>query len=1279
MRNKFITKLASASAGLLCSLMLHGASFNSAGSIEGASGSLQISKQRGEVIFMNNDGDNFGFHVSCSHPERKWFCGYYLDKKDLIIDQNTKSSTFKGTIPALGSDPASELEFSISEMPGGLANIKAKFNCTGDAKKLYNAELKLHVRADFSAEGRLISVDGSPLVFENDMNNTSTKRLYSGKASEVSYQMAPGRILRLFTVNSSNVSVSQLFDKGSGKYYMEIKYEMGSGNSISVNADLGEKSKEVRANVYEGIDYNANRFIVPNYNLSRNLIQNPGFEDGFDYWMFYSLGRITETGIFEHYSIDESTAFEGKRSLKILGEKNQFPAPPATFTIPLQAGAAYTLSFYAKTDKPGFGVISTGGTTDVWGSFIKGGRFELSTEWKRYSYSFSPSNKATTLFLGVDSPKENCTVWLDAVQLEKSNSLSEFTKAPVSASIVSKNRDNLFQPSEKTEAKLRVNTAKTSEKGEAQITVKNFYGEVERKESLKFSTDNGVAILPLAWADELGSGLHIFEIDLKLDSGFSDKRFGRLTKMNYLDNNFKHKNIFCAGSGDGRVGNWERKFTFWERAGFGAAIHFDPPPHKYAEMMAKHKIYSFSAIFYGGGWALNKKYRLDHKPNEDEKSKWITEITDEDLKAIEEEAFKKATEYPEISAWKTINEPNLTPTDEELAASIKVIAAARKGILRANPKAKIISPDPANMSPNSGIKYLDRYFEAGGKELTDIVGIHPYRQHPEDPDLDSDIVSMIAVTDKHFGKNMEIWFTEGMYYMDYNLPAFQLDAFSSPCGGDHSRLRFFSYDLGIGEKMSATNSARYWLACLKHTDRVKMSVDWSAFSNRLFSDIDMKPQALTFASNTLANLLGNSKYIADVDFGENVRCYVFDNGAGIPVAAIWNYSEAVARGSEAAPKLKVANLPQDIKIIDFMNCEKSRPADGLLEINAFPLFLTGIKGKTNELIENLGKTPLIGANVKRIAFQAQFTSSDTIKLSVSNMLAKEQKGTLKLIQDGKEILSKDISLAGKDKFSLNAKVPEGSDSIRKTVFDMEFKSNIETEKASLDFEYFTCRKTGTAMSPDSDPAKWQNLPAITLKNLVEWKPGPSEVAKGIAPKTYGGEKDLSAKLRTSWDSEYFRIAVEVKDEKLVTMDSIDNAWKGDGIQIYFDSWGDARAKRQKGFDHNDQTYDVWIDKDFKEAKVFRRVSPEWQLSFNKQGFVKDVKAAVRKTADGYFLEVSFPKKEIAPIRLEEGTSFGFAVLINDNDDVYRHKGLTLTPAGVEPFQNPQVYPIMILK
>jgi hypothetical protein len=179
---------------------------------------------------------------------------------------------------------------------------------------------------------------------------------------------------------------------------------------------------------------------------------------------------------------------------------------------------------------------------------------------------------------------------------------------------------------------------------------------------------------------------------------------------------------------------------------------------------------------------------------------------------------------------------------------------------------------------------------------------------------------------------------------------------------------------------------------------------------------------------------------------------------------------------------------------------------------------------------------------------------------------------------------------------------------------------------------------------------------------------------GIAWK---GEDDLSGKLYLAWDVENLYIAFNIKDDTLCTMDKLVSAWMGDSIQIYFDGWGDAKGKYTKGFDINDQVFDLWPNKD--KVVLRRAVAPEQQLGFLKTGVVDNAKTAFKKTTDGYIMEIAIPAKDVFPVKLYKGSVFGFAAMINDSDVGFRHQGLTTTPDDTEPFLNPHLYPTVILK
>ena len=58
--------------------------------------------------------------------------------------------------------------------------------------------------------------------------------------------------------------------------------------------------------------------------------------------------------------------------------------------------------------------------------------------------------------------------------------------------------------------------------------------------------------------------------------------------------------------------------------------------------------------------------------------------------------------------------------------------------------------------------------------------------------------------------------------------------------------------------------------------------------------------------------------------------------------------------------------------------------------------------------------------------------------------------------------------------------------------------------------------------------------------------------------------------------------------------------------------------------------------------------------------------------------IFFPAATLPYISFREGTSFGFSLLVNDDDGKGRKDGLTLAPKGTEPFRNPHLYKDLVL-
>jgi hypothetical protein len=103
-----------------------------------------------------------------------------------------------------------------------------------------------------------------------------------------------------------------------------------------------------------------------------------------------------------------------------------------------------------------------------------------------------------------------------------------------------------------------------------------------------------------------------------------------------------------------------------------------------------------------------------------------------------------------------------------------------------------------------------------------------YRARPEAPDMDADMVTLLAMLRRHNFQG-EIWLTEGGGHLGIHNPYFALDVHKSLSAEDNGgswRIGNFTYDIGDGERYAAAYAVRAWLIGLKYGDRVKQQVDW---------------------------------------------------------------------------------------------------------------------------------------------------------------------------------------------------------------------------------------------------------------------------------------------------------------------------------------------------------------------------------------------------------------------------------------------------------------------
>lgn len=1117
--------------------------------------------------------------------------------------------------------------------------------------------------------GKILSVDSG---------SSKRKIIYSGALKNITFcPEVPPRKLTLKPLAGKKMRlVSGINLEGLGEV---------SGLFLTAKAGKAEvelrKNTKVEANnspdTYGGVDFwKYDKLKMPNYNLSRNLVQNPGFEEGFKYWTLGPLGQTVDMSEGEFYSLTTENPHSGNFCAKLRGSAIQSPSKLATFAIPIEKDQNYTISFYARADKTT--TLNFMIWYERWGGDLfnwKNMRISNANAWKRYSFTFK--SKFTCMAFGFGISKQDGIVWIDDVQLEKGK-LTDFDEKPYGVCFITGKRGNLVEPGTSQRSYFRL-SGKPGAKLIHKYKVEDIFNNVLYKGKSAVVLDNKrMAKIAVHWVPKLAAGIYTVESDITGVDGPEIRDFDRITVMKSATNTPTKDPLFFADNSVSRFPNWQRKFAMLKYFGIDTILNFDIPAFDEDKNNFK-KAVKKAGLFHVGcltadGYDNPWRGKVITEPRKD--------ITPADL---QEHAFKIAKKHSEITAWKTINEPHTLPNEEDMKTMVKYVEMLSKGAKKVNPNNLIITPDPANMYPQYGAKYIDLFLKYGGGKFCDIIGIHPYRGRPEEPDLDKDIASFLKMLDRHKVKK-DVWFTEGIYHCNYVLPPYSLNAHAG-CSSDHFRTGNFSYHIGWGEKISFAYTIRSWIMTLKYADRVKMSVDW-VFGQYCALDYDLTPMVKAFAPNTLKHLLCMADYKNDLGFGRDIRGYMFEDDKKRPVAVIWSYNYLIDTGKEKGVDLDISKLPADIEIMNCFGAKVERRKDQLLTLNSFPVFIRGNPNSIAKLNTAFNKTAVVSEGFKKTFMFVQSTALDEREFSLKNMIPNRKiTGELKLVVDGKEIYNGKIVVGGNKTWKKKFKIQQKANQVQIARVKAEFLQDKSKtpELFGTTSESLAAIKTTKPIKIDGDLSDWPKGSMVTLEpryksfnvylnDREKAKELKEKYPKGIAWK---GENDLSGKLYLSWSSKNLYIAFKIKDNKLNCSNKLVSAWMGDSIQLYFDGWADAKSKYTRGFDINDQVFDLWPHKN--KVILRRAVAPEQQLGFLKTGVVKNAKTAFKKTRDGYIIEMAMPAKDVFPVKLYKGSLFGFAAMINDNDVGFRHQGLTTTPSGTEPFLNPHLYPTVILK
>ncbi len=256
-----------------------------------------------------------------------------------------------------------------------------------------------------------------------------------------------------------------------------------------------------------------------------NLIFNSSFELGENGWSGFREAfteKHLSTDLSPTWAVDDKTAYVGKRSIKMWNPtENSRRIAVDSADILFEAGKKYTVSYYAKASKAGleFGCYLLSNQRmprrDAKGNVLadlnfrkcgkdeqtvhKGNKPKLTTEWKRYSFSFTPKKGYTAYILRLNlycaNPKDtdqlnNCA-FIDGIQVEEGLMTAYSPKSETEAAVNAD--DYLYENTSKINGKVKVISYNQDRKLKLPLILFDTYFEKKLQEkTFNFSLKKGV-------------------------------------------------------------------------------------------------------------------------------------------------------------------------------------------------------------------------------------------------------------------------------------------------------------------------------------------------------------------------------------------------------------------------------------------------------------------------------------------------------------------------------------------------------------------------------------------------------------------------------------------------------------------------------------------------------------------------------------------------------------------------------------------------------------------
>lgn len=1035
-----------------------------------------------------------------------------------------------------------------------------------------------------------------------------------------------------------------------------------------------------------GVDFAKNNDMEVVCFPGRNLLMNPSFESGLRY-LTPRHGRQYPGDLRK--ALYTGAANSGKHALNVTWESG----PVCTFGIPVHDRTDYTFSCYlrnrdgASLTKPYYVVYR----------FPKGERSlrlkrigDGKNGWARYAVTFRTESPILCLMF---NPAE--TVLLDDLQLETGNAATGYAGNRIAMEFFSDSPDKTVIDSagnRKTALRLY---GPAGVSGHCRITDTDFFGCRKLLGDFPFSLDrNGGGMIALPDSSAFTDGAHALKVEVRTGTEPAYTDIVRFAKFRYASNQRKNSTIHGVSSIARHYRN-DHVAKFFPILGFSTLAYNDPHltgPAVAVEDYAfyrKHGIVDWGSLLFRIPWKTETVYLNNVKIEENGVSILNMKSYPESvLKQVETEAAKLSAAYPHVPLWLSPTEPICnwrTLIDRNYTEYAKLQLALTRGIKRGSPAAEHMPMGHYTLYQEGRDQVLAVL--AAAKKLDPSVhykyiDIHTYRPFPELPDMDVDLAKFIEGLDRIGYSDIKIKLGEGAYFFPLSVNEYKVAPWATTQEKDiYQSMTTPSYDIGWGERVGAAMTLRTMLMAYKYSSRVVQMVPWLPVQIG-----EETPYSWAIANANLSNLLGDSVFRKDIRFAPDCRAYLFDDGHGGAVAAVWKFRESMDRGTQNGVPMTLEFGGTRPELIDMMGNRFPAEKKGkryTLPLSNFPVFIR-VPATESSALENA----LMSASVPDESGKAPVNtglllhSRDEVRITFENPLSMTKNVEFSINGSPFRILT----LVGKStgNVPLRLETPVPFDRFGEIPVSLELRIDGKTYR-----EILTTRAIAVPYVPKNfdykETSSWRRMPFAAIPYYHALK----------AEQPLKDVKDFNARANFGWNEEALYMQFQVYDDQLVlAKPSLAPAlrWEYETIQLYFDAWGDARAKQKQnimGYGEDDFSYEL-IPESEKKMIVYRRNAPDHQLTGGVTGGLLPLQVVPEiPSAFSYYnnilriYSVKFPLRQLMPLRLKEDSSFGMGIMIWDRDAAGPGTSakavlINTNPALGEPFNRPHLYPQFLL-